>query len=127
MSFFIQKNEMLADELMNPDLLMAVQPDYYRPRFEAIKELRDMDDGSLHKGNEFRRVASLVNVPLAGALSTVLDPEWIKDSKKFYAWLDRNRQYCTYQRPSVAGRAAQVERDIGHLFVKEEKNDPSDG
>lgn len=126
MSFFISKQEGLADEIMNPDLLMAVQPDYYGPRFEAIKELRDQDDGTLHKGNEFRRVASLVNVPLANALSTILDPEWIKDKSKFYAWLDRNRQYCTYQRPSVAGRAAQVERDIGHIF-KETSNDSPNG
>ena len=96
MSFFVTKNESIADKLMNPDALLAVAPDYYAPRFAAIKELRDQDDGTLHKGNEFRRVASFVNIPLFHAISTVLDPEFMQDKKKFYAFLDRNKVYCTY-------------------------------
>lgn len=115
MSFFIQKNENLADKYLDPNLLMKGAPDYYGPRFDAIAELRALDDGSLHKGSGFRRVASLVNVPLVQALSTVLDGEWIKDRTKFYQWLDRNPQYCTYQRPSRAGRLQQIQRDLGNL------------
>jgi len=115
MSFFISKNETWADELLDPDLLRAVAPDVYNPRFEAIAEVRAIDDGTISKGAEFRRVASLVNVPLANAISTVLDHEWMKDKTKFYAWLDRNREYCTYQRPTKVGRAAQVQRDLGNL------------
>jgi len=88
----------LADALFDPKLLMAVAPEYYGPRFQAIKELRGQDDGTLHQGQGFRRVASLVNVPLTNAYSTVLDPEWMKDKSKFYAWLDRNPEYCTYDR-----------------------------
>lgn len=115
MSFYIGKNETAADFIMNPDNLMKAAPDYYGPRFEAIKELRDLDDGTLHKGNEFRRVASLVNVPLTQAYMTILDPDWMKDRSKFYAWLDRNRQYCTYQRPTRSERYAMVQRDVGHI------------
>ena len=115
MSFFIQKNENLADKYLDADLLMQGAPDYYRPKFEAIKELRSLDDGTLHKGNGFRRIASLVNVPLAQALATILDADWIKDKNKFYQWLDRNPEYCTYQRPSRAGRLAQIQRDLGNL------------
>jgi hypothetical protein len=114
--FFIGSDKVVADEWMDPNLLMAVAPDYYGPRFDAIKELRDADDGSLHSGSEFRRVASFVNVPLANAITTVLDPEWMKDKKKFYAWLDRNRAYCTYQRKDRATQGAMFQRDFGHLF-----------
>lgn len=115
MSFFIQKNENLADKYLDPNLLMQGAPDYYRPRFDAIAELRAQDDGSLHKGNGFRRVASLVNVPLVQALATVLDGDWIKDKNKFYQWLDRHPEYCTYQRPGRAARVAQIQRDLGNL------------
>jgi len=114
-SFFIAKNESIADVLMDPDLLMAVAPEYYGPRFDAIKELRDEDDGTLHKGMGFRRVASFVNVPLANAISTVLDPEFMKDKRKFYAWLRRNKEYCTYQIKSLETMAAINQRDFGHL------------
>jgi hypothetical protein len=100
---------------MDPNLLMAVAPDYYGPRFDAIKELRDADDGSLHSGSEFRRVASFVNVPLANAITTVLDPEWMKDKKKFYSWLRRNQAYCTYQIKSLEVQRAIFDRDFGHI------------
>lgn len=113
--FFIGSNETIADELMKPELLMAVAPNYYGPRFDAIKELRDADDGTLHKGSDWRRVASFVNVPLANAISTVLDPEWMKDKRKFYDWLRRNQQYCTYQIRSLASMNAQTQRDFGNL------------
>lgn len=114
MSFFISPNETFVDRLSSSDTLMRAAPDYYRPRFDAIKELRDNDDGTLHKGNEFRRVASLVNVPLMTALK-IVEPDFTKNKQKFYDWLDRHPEYCTYQRPSRAGRAAQVVRDIGHI------------
>jgi hypothetical protein len=115
-TFYIARNDVRpADKLLNQDTLMKAAPDYYGPRFEAIKELRDADDGSLHKGNEFRRVASLVNVPLAYAFTTLLDPEWLKDRSQFYSWLDRNLGFCTYQRPSRGERYAMVQRDIGHI------------
>lgn len=94
-SFFVAKNEGVADKLLSPDLLMKSDPDYYAPRFEAIKELREQDDGTLHRGNEFRRVASLVNVPMLAAVK-LLDPEWMSNKKNFYAWLKRNPQYKTY-------------------------------
>ncbi len=114
MSFYIAPNETLIDKLTNSDTLMRAAPDYYRPRFEAIKEIRDNDDGTLHKGNEFRRVASLVNVPLMTALK-IVEPDFTSNRKKFYDWLDRHPQYCTYQRPTRSGRTAQVQRDIGNL------------
>jgi hypothetical protein len=115
MSFFVGKNDSPL-EIMNPDVLMRAAPEYYGPRFDAIAELRSQDDGSLHKGNEFRRVASLVNVPLLNAVQ-VCEPGFFKDRKTFYDWLDKeeNKRYCTYQRPGRVERAALVQRDIGHI------------
>jgi hypothetical protein len=93
--FFVGSNETLADKLLDADTLMRAKPEYYAPRFEAIKELREQDDGTLHRKQEFRRVASLVNVPMTAVLR-LLDPEWMGNKKKFYAWLKRNPQYKTY-------------------------------
>lgn len=100
-SFFIAKNEVAADEALNPDMLMAVHPDYYGPRFDAISELRAVDDGTLHKGQGFRRIASFVNIPLFKGVQ-LLDPEFMQDKKKFYAFLRRNKQYATYDIKSHA-------------------------
>lgn len=97
------------DEALDADALMRVAPEYYGPRFQAIADLRAMDDGSLHRGNEFRRVASFVNVPLFKAATTVLDPEFLKDKRRFYAWLRRNRRYCTYDiRSHAVGRTGML-------------------
>lgn len=108
------QSETLMDDLSNADTLMKAAPDYYGPRFEAIAELRALDDGTLHKGNGFRRVASLVNVPLMQALK-ITDPEFLLNKQRFYKWLDRNPSYCTYQRPSKYARAAQIARDLAGL------------
>lgn len=99
MSFYVSKNESPADA-MNPDDLMKLQPEVYGPRFEAISELRKQDDGTLHKGSEFRRVASFVNIPLFNAVNTIMNDEFMRDKKKFYQWLDKdeNKRYCTYDR-----------------------------
>ena len=100
MSFFIQKSEDSAlSHLTDSDTYMKLAPDYYAPRFDAIAEMRALDDGSLHKGNEFRRVASLTNVPMLAALK-ILEPDFLSNRKKFYKWLDsgNNWRYCTYDR-----------------------------
>lgn len=96
-SFFVGSNEndSVLDKITDADTLMKSDPNYYKPRFEAISELRKMDDGSVHRGNEFRRVASLVNVPMV-AVARLLDPSWMGDKRKFYKWLARNPQYKTY-------------------------------
>lgn len=112
--FFVGKNKVLADELLDSDMLMKAAPDYYGPRFDAIKELRDNDDGSLQRGNEFRRVASLVNVPLAN-IAGILDPEWMKNKRNFYAWLDRgeNHRYLTYDRRKAGKKRSDMVTFIG--------------
>jgi hypothetical protein len=98
-SFFIGKNETMMDAAFgDTDDFMDRFPTIYGPRFEAIAELRKADDGSMHKGQEFRRVASFVNIPMFGAVTRLFEPDFMKDKNKFYAFLDRNKQYCTYDR-----------------------------
>lgn len=103
-SYFVGSNEDMVDHLMSPDTLMKAAPEYYRDRFEAIKDVRDADDGTGYKGQEFRRVASFVNVPLFLA-SKLADPEFLKDKRKFYRFIDKYPQYVSYQRRGRAGRA----------------------
>lgn len=110
MQTFVGRNESRLpapmDLMSQPEVLMTLQPDYYRPRFEAIAELRKEDDGTLHRGNEFRRVASLVNVPIALAVK-MQNPEFLRDKRQFYRWLrGPGAPYKTYDkhggsRPSV--------------------------
>ena len=95
MSFYVAKNTTEADVVMDPKALVHLKPEVYRERFDAIADLRKIDDGSLHQGNGFRRIASFVNIPLWSGM-TLLDPEFMKDKKKFYAFLRRNREYATY-------------------------------
>ena len=108
MSFFIGSNETEADAIMDVDLLMRVAPDYYRPRLEAIADLRNADDGSGYKGQEFRRVASFVNVPLFLA-ARLQEPELLQDKRKFYAFVDRHPQYLTYDRRNKGRMTAKDE------------------
>ena len=113
MNIFIGKNtEDVMDTAMDPDMLMKVAPEYYGPRFDAIADLRKADDGSGHKGQEFRRVASFVNVPMSQVVNRLFDPDFMKDKRKFYAFLDRNLQYCTYDRRAGGALTAKQKAKI---------------
>jgi hypothetical protein len=96
-SFFVAKNEEVFDKVMSPDFLMKAAPDYYKDRFETIKEMREADDGTGHKDQEFRRVASFVNVPLFLA-TRLANPNFLKDKKQFYRFIDKHPEYVSYQR-----------------------------
>lgn len=99
MSFFVAPNEDfldLATEDMRKD---PAQQDAY----QAIAELRDADRQGLTispaeaaRANGFFRVASV-----QGSLNTLaklLDPDFMKDPKRFYKWLDKHKQHATYDR-----------------------------
>ena len=119
--FAAMGSTLLMDNLTDSDTIMKAAPDYYGPRFQAIADLRAIDDGTLHKGNEFRRVASLVNVPLMTAMRLV-EPNFFKERKLFYDWLDRgqNRRYCTYD------RRRRTEKGDGLFHGFKEKEAPSE-
>lgn len=95
-SFYVSKSETLMDTVFSTEPMMALYPDIYGPRLDAVAELRALDDGSLHRGSEFRRIASFTNVPLFNTVNTLFEPDFMKDKKKFYAFLRRNKEYCTY-------------------------------
>lgn len=86
-----------VDLIGNTELMMKVHPEVYGPRLDAIKELRDLDDGTLHRGNEFRRVASLVNVPVGLAIK-MEQPNFFQDKKAFYRWLSDHPEFRTYEK-----------------------------
>lgn len=105
MSFFVGQNApTVLEAIMDPATLMKAAPEYYGERFAAIAAMRAEDDGTGHKGQEFRRVASFTNVPLFMA-EKLANPEFLKDKRKFYAFLDRHPEYVTYQRKGAHGRA----------------------
>jgi len=114
-SFFVRPSEGLMDKVCDPSGLVARNPDV-ADRFDAIQELRSMDDGSLHRGSEFRRVANLMG-PVEDLLRAI-EPEFLSDKKKFYGWLDKHPEYCTYDRrrtrdPNMLTNGIVVTKKIG--------------
>jgi hypothetical protein len=99
MSFFVAPSESALDLMTNT---MATRPEF-ADRYDAIQELREIDRTGLSLGateaaraNGFFRVASL-QAPLE-TIAHVLNPDWMKDPKQFYAWLDKHPKHCTYDR-----------------------------
>jgi hypothetical protein len=101
------------DRLTDASNLMKAAPLVYGPRFEGIADLRKLDDGSLHKGNEFRRVASLVAVPLGTAMEMVA-PGFFKNKRAFYVWLANHQEYKTYDK---RGADHPIETFVGGMPV----------
>lgn len=113
--FFIRPSESLMDKVVDPAGLVARNPEV-ADRFDAIKELRGLDDGTLHRGSEFRRVASLMG-PVEDLLRAI-EPEFLRDKKKFYSWLDAHPENCTYDRrrnrdPNMLTNGIVVTKKIG--------------
>lgn len=114
MSFFIEPGDKgtikpgsILRALTDPENIVRANPEY-ADRFSAIAELRAQDDGSFHRGQEFRRVASLC-VP-AFMAHAILNGEFLRDRKLFYQWLDseQGEAYCTYDRRKNAKRSDMV-------------------
>lgn len=115
MSFFFRPAETLMDKVCDPSGLVKRNPDL-ADRYDAVKELRSMDDGSLHRGSDFRRVASIMGS--IEDLLRVIEPEFLKDKRKFYAWLDAHPESCTYDRrkrrdPNMMTNGIVVTKKIG--------------
>jgi hypothetical protein len=101
--FFTDSNDALGNASMgdlmatsNPDLLMKAAPEYYGPRFDAMAEERKLDDGTLFRGQEFRKVASFTNVPLFEALR--IRDGLLKGKREFYRFLEKYPQYRCYDK-----------------------------
>lgn len=103
MSFFIAPNEGGADYVAEN---MRTMPEF-QDRYDAIKELKDVDRQGLSlsledaaKANGFFRVASFQGPVLD--LAKLLDADFMKDKRKFYAFVDRHPELCTYDRRKAA-------------------------
>jgi hypothetical protein len=89
MSFYVEKGlDLVATN-------MAARPEF-EDRYEALKELRGIDKGQLYRGSEWKRVASLQGPILD--LACVLDPDFLRERRRFYAFLDQHLECCTYDR-----------------------------
>lgn len=115
MNYFVEPNDAMIDAVGER---MSKNP-AFEDRYEAIKELREADRTGLSVSvdkaaevNGFFRVASLQG-PLAD-LAKVLNPDWMKNKKNFYGWLDRNKQHCTYdrRRDAVSKRLTHVDGKV---------------
>lgn len=99
MQFFTGTNSDL-DAVTDARALVKSGP-HLQDRFDAIKELRDNGD-PLSSAPHFRRVASII-APVH-LLTTVLEPEFLTDKRKFYRWLDAHQEYCTYDRRAARAK-----------------------
>jgi len=115
MSFYVENpssKDTVLDAITNADSIVERYP-HMRDRFDAVAELRELDrhlnpGGGLDRANrkfpDFFKVASI-----SGPYFRVLElfkGDVLKDKRAFYGWLDRNREYCTYDRPSRMVRKA---------------------
>lgn len=99
MAYVIEKlDQQLQDAIARPEGWVERNP-IYRGFFESNAELRaeHIEPGVHLKTPEWKHVASFPST-LGDAMDFVDECRFIKDKKRFYSWLDRNPQYCTYDR-----------------------------
>lgn len=98
--------------MTNADDFVSRHPEYGE-RFDAIQERRELYEAiqdTTGRSPAFKSVASLC-LPVERVL-WVTNPDFLRDKTKFYAWLDANPQYCTYDR-----RKAQAPTTRPHTYV----------
>lgn len=97
------ENLIASDERMN--WIRDGDETSYSDRFDLIKQMRQADEdlatitnhGRVMGGTgEYKRVASIPQSVMVAAM--VLEPDLLLNKKKFYSWLDRHPEYCTYNR-----------------------------
>ena len=81
------------DAITNVDTVLRSGPQYAE-MFTRLAEERKISDDRCP--GEWKKVAEL-QVPHEMA-ARILEPDFLKDKRKFYAWLDRNPRYCAYDR-----------------------------
>jgi len=95
MSFWTSKRDGLLDAITDH---ISDRP-VYEDTFDAIASLRNVHEehpGRVSRHDGWMRVAS-IQAPLLD-VAKILDPEFLKDKRKFYRWLDNNKQFATYDR-----------------------------
>lgn len=97
MAYVIEKMEQqLQDALSAPAAWVERNP-IYRGFFDSNAELRaeHAEPGVKLHTPEWKHVASFPST-LRDAMEMVDDQRFIRDKKRFYSWLKRNRAYCVY-------------------------------
>lgn len=97
MQFFTEEAKGI-NLITKADSFLERHPEF-RPRFDAVADLRKVtpiEQSVGRKSSEFMHVASICG-PIEFAMKA-MDPELLRDKRKFYAWLDANKEYCTYDR-----------------------------
>jgi hypothetical protein len=98
MPFVIEKLEdKLIDAISAPEAWVARDPSY-ADLFAANAHMRNQhqEQGTVLKTPEWKHVASIIG-PVED-VRNLMNPRSILDKKAFYSWLDRNPEYCVYDR-----------------------------
>lgn len=101
MSYIVEKMEdQLMDAISDADGWVTRNP-VYAGFFDSNKEMRahHIEPAAFGriKSPEWKHVASFPST-LGDAMNLIENGGFIKDKRKFYAWLDRNPEYCVYDR-----------------------------
>lgn len=103
MSFFVDSGEKFVDKLTDIENFRHAAPQYWEPRLQAMKELRQAQDAlstftgygmSAGPRHEWRQVASIPHTVLQAAL--VIEPDLLLNKTKFYKWLRKHKEYSAY-------------------------------
>ena len=99
MAYFVEKMEhQLADAISRPEGWVERDPGY-RAMYEDNSRMRNQHEEQgitrLHRP-DWKWVARIQST-LEDA-NRFIQPQFLRDKREFYGWLDRNPQYCTYDR-----------------------------
>jgi len=99
MAYVIEKLEQqLVDAISKPEAWVE-RDSRYAGFFESNRELQNqhIEQGVTIHTPEWKHVASYMS-PLEDVQKILKGGSIIRDKKAFYEWLDRNPQYCVYDR-----------------------------
>lgn len=95
--YFVEPNKTVMAKISDPDEWAKRDPAIHGD-MAAIARLRAEQGAEIPKGESWMRVASLRGPILD--IAKCLDPDFMRDKKKFYTWLDseEGKRWCTYDR-----------------------------
>lgn len=99
MPYVVEKlEEKFMDEISKPESWITRDP-AYAGMFDDLAYTRNQhqEAGTTLHTPDWKLVAK-IQTSLEGALNMVKDTGFIKDKANFYSWLDRNPQFCAYDR-----------------------------
>jgi hypothetical protein len=112
MGFFVEPNQTVTKLISDPDEWAKRDPSVTDTML-ALSELRAAGNADVLPGDSWKHVAS-VRGPILD-IATCLDQDFMRDKKKFYAWLDseEGRRWCTYDRRRGANSSRWFRMDGG--------------